>query len=251
MWADIKRLYCDSAAFALALPILFSIPVVIEFAQHVVEIDIGLFDGNRVAASLDQRRLTLGFAKTLALILPGYWFVRYMAWDRDEARAKRVAWPAVGLFAFQFLIQASLQWYALFGPSIATLMSIEAPVANYLLVGPVALATIGGVYLTALFVAWPLGNASIGPLRSIAIMTGSFWRTIGYTIGGAVPLMACHYAFNYGAMGQPRAIVWVIVALDALVVGFLALTTVGAHYLAARRAAERKGVALVPPAGID
>jgi len=26
MWRDIKRLYADSAAFALALPILFSIP---------------------------------------------------------------------------------------------------------------------------------------------------------------------------------------------------------------------------------
>ncbi|WP_085809730.1 hypothetical protein [Sphingomonas sp. TZW2008] len=251
MWADIRRLYRDSAAFALALPILFSIPVILEFAQHVVEIDLGLFDGNRVAASLDQRRLTLGFAKTLALILPGYWFVRYMAWNRDEARAKRVAWPAVGLFAFQFLIQASFQWYALFGPSIATLMSIEGSAANYLSVGTVALATIGGVYLTALFVAWPLGNSSIGPLRSIAIMTGSFWRTIGYTIGGAVPLMAVHYALNYGAMGQPRAIVWAILGLDALVVGFLALTMVGAHYLAARYAAARTGVALLPAAESD
>lgn len=251
MWADIRRLYRDSAAFAVALPILFSIPVILEFAQHVVEIDLGMFDGNRVGAALDQRRLTIGFAKTLALILPGYWFVRYMAWGRDAARAKQIAWPAVGLFAFQFLIQASFQWYALFGPSIAAAASIEGSAATYLSAVSVALVTIGGVYLTALFIAWPLGNARIGPLRSIAIMTGSFWRTIGYTIGGAVPLMAVHYALNYGAMGQPRAIVWAILAFDALVVGFLALTTVGAHYLAARHAAARKGVALLPAAESD
>ncbi|WP_185209211.1 hypothetical protein [Sphingomonas sp. NBWT7] len=235
----------------MALPILFSIPVILEFTQHVVEIDLGMFDGHRMAAALDNRRLTLGFAKTLALILPGYWFVRYMAWDRDAARAKRVVWPAAGLFAFQFVIQASFQWYALFGPSIAAAMALDGSSATYVSAASIALATIGGVYLTALFVAWPLGNASIGPLRSIAIMAGSFWRAIGYTIAGAVPLMAVHYALNYGAMGRPRALVWILLGLDALVVGFLALTTVGAHYLAAHHAAARKGVRLLPSSKID
>ena len=101
-----------------------------------------------------------------------------------------------------------------------------------------------GIYFTAWFVAWPLGTVSIGPLRSITVIAGSFWRTVGYVLAGAVPLMLVHYALGYGAIGRSDVIVWLMMTADALVVGFLALTMAGSSYLAAQRAAARSGVAL-------
>ncbi|MCD2315177.1 hypothetical protein LQ954_03315 [Sphingomonas sp. IC-11] len=245
MWRDVKQLYADGAAFALALPILFSIPVVIEFAQHVVEIDLGFYQhGLTASAAFDQRRLTLGFAKVLALLLPGYWFVRFIAWNRDARRAKRIERPAATLFGVQFGIQAAWQWLALFGPPIGVVLGLAPRLSSYAELITTVGVSVVAVYLAAWLVAWPLGNAQIGPLRSIAIMAGSFWRTVAYMVAGALPLMALHYVLGYGAIGRPEWLVWIMMAADALVVGFLALTTVGAAYLAAKRAADRRGVSL-------
>ncbi len=246
MWEETKRLYADARAFALALPILFSIPVLIEFAQHVVEIDLGLYrHGLGALAAMDPRRLTLGFTKTLALLLPGYWFVRYIAKNRDAAYAKAIQRPAATLFGIQFALKALAQWWALFGPPLAILLNIPGKAGDYLSLTTMIATSVIGIYLTAWFVAWPLGNAKIGPLKSIALMAGSFWRTIAYTLIGTAPLMALHYALGYGAIGQPEALVWAMMTIDALVVGVLALTMNGAGYLAARHAAQRNNVPLI------
>lgn len=245
MWRDVKQLFSDSAAFALALPILFSIPVMIEFAQHVVEIDLGFYrHGLTASAAFDQRRLSLGFAKVLALLLPGYWFVRFIAWDRDRDRAKRIERPAATLFGIQFGLQAAWQWLALFGPPLGVVLGLGPRLSTYAEVIATVGVSVVALYLTAWLVAWPLGNVQIGPLRSIAIMAGSFWRTVAYLVAGTLPLMALHYALGYAAIGRPEPLVWIMMAADALVVGFLALTTAGAAYLAAKRAADRKSVSL-------
>lgn len=245
MWRDVKRLYADAAAFALALPVLFSIPVLIEWAQHAVEIDLGFYGpGLTAAAAFDQRRLTLGFAKVLALILPSYWFVRYMAWDRDADRAKRIEWPAAALFGVQFGFQASWQWLRLFAPPFAVILALGARSSDYVELIAIVGAIVISIYFTAVLVAWPLGNTRIGPVGSFRIMAGNFWRTLGYRAAGALPLMLLHYALGYGAVGRPEWLVWIMMSVDALVVGFLALTTAGAAYLAAAHAAGRKNIAL-------
>lgn len=245
MWDDIKLLYARSRAFALALPILFSIPVLIEFAQHVVEIDLGLYrHGLSAAAAVDQRRLALGFAKILAMLLPGYWFVRYMAFGGDADRAKRIERPAATLFGIQFGLQAIAQWLALFGPPVDVLLDLDPRLSGYVSLAIGIGTAVIGVYLIAWLIAWPLGNARIGPIRSIGLMAGSFWRSVGYIVAGTAPLMAVHYALAYAAMGQPDWLVWPLMAIDAVVVGFLALAGPGASYLAASRAALRGGVTL-------
>ncbi|OWK27923.1 hypothetical protein SPDO_30060 [Sphingomonas dokdonensis] len=245
MWRDVKQLYADSAAFALALPVLFSIPVLLEFAQHVVEIDLGLYrHGLAAAAAFDQRRLILGFAKVLSLLLPGYWFTRYMAWNRDANRAKRIERPAATLFGIQFAFKAGWQWFALFGPPLGVMLGLAPRASSYAGLVAMIAASVVSIYLTAWFVAWPLGNARIGPFRSVAIMAGSFARAFFYVAAGTLPLMIVHYALGYGAIGRPEWLVWIMMAVDALVVGFLALTGAGALFLGARYAAGRKNIAM-------
>lgn len=248
MWDSIKAMYADAAHFARAAPLAFLLPVVVEFAQHVAEVRASMYlsrDAAQIAAG-DPARLAWGYAKTLALLPAGYWFVRWLAWG-DARRAWRPERPAIGLFAVQALLAAGLQYQGLFGTvSLATLVNVRGQAAQAVNAAAALVQLVVGIYLTAWLVAWPLGHAALGPIRSIRIIHGSFWRTVGYLLAGALPLMALHYAFGLGAIGRPAWLVWPMLALDAGVVGLLALTLAGANYLAARDAAARRGVPLAP-----
>lgn len=250
MWQDIKDIHRQALAFSVALPLLFLVPVLAEAAQHVVEIGIGMYDGRAgaIAAADDMSRMGWGFLKTLALALPGYWFTRYMAFAGDARRARALEAPAARLFLVIFAVQAGIQALALFGPGMEAL-GLAGTAGGVALGVLVLLQVVIGVYLSAWLVAWPIGNAAIGPVRSFGIMAGSFWRAVGYLLAGVVPLMILHYALGLGAIGRPRPLVWAMLTLDAVVVGFLALTMTGAIFVAARHAAARKGVALGPAAG--
>lgn len=247
MVRSIRAIYAGALRFARAVPPAFLLPVVVEFAQHVIEVRAGMYGSRDAfrAAAADADRLAWGFAKVLALLPAGYWFVRYLAFD-DPRRAWWPERPAIGLFAIQLVLMAMLQYLALFGPSLRDLFRLSGTAAA------VAAAAIGvveavlSVYLLAWFVAWPLGNRAIGPLRSFLVMHGAFWRTVGYLLAGMLPLMAVHYALGLGAIGRPAWLAWPMLMLDAVSVGFLALTLPGAGYMAVRDAAGRRGVALLP-----
>lgn len=246
MLNDIKAVYATAWRAAFVFPLLFLIPVTVEFAQHVVELRIGMYDGLAAAKAVaeDAGRMAGGYAKTLALLLPGYWFVRYMALG-NKARAARPEWPAFGLWLMLFAFQAALLANSLFGPPLAQLLGLTGRAAK--VSGPLLTAAwaLFGVYWTAWYVAWPLGNRAIGPLRSLSVMAGSFWRTLGYMAACILPLMVVHYALGYLAIAAtPAWLDWPVLVIDALLVGLLACTMAGASFVAARSAAVRKGVDL-------
>ncbi|WP_019516549.1 hypothetical protein [Sphingomonas sp. Mn802worker] len=248
MWRSIKQVYGGAARFARAAPLLFLVPVLIELAQHIVEVQSGMYVSRDVARAVasDPVRMAFGFAKILALLLPGYWFVRFLAFEGDTRRMLSFDARALGLFAIQFVLAGSVQYLMLFGPSLSALFGLDARSASVVTAVLAVAQSVLGIYLTAWFVAWPLGNASLGPLRSCAVMAGSFWRAVVYLLAGVIPLMALHYALGLGAIGRPSALVWVMLALDAIVVGCLALTMSAAKYVAARDGAMRKQVSLLP-----
>lgn len=197
MWQDIKSLYLIAWRSAWLLPLLFFIPCLIEMAQHVVELRAGMHDSlaGAKAAANDPARMTYGFAKVIALALPGYWFVRLMAFG-DADRAARFERPAIFLWLVLFALTVVQQGYALFGPPVGQVLGLTGQTST--LAGPIlsAIWAIVGIYLTAWAVAWPLGNRAIGPIRSCSVMAGSFWRTVGYLVAGILPLMALHYALG-------------------------------------------------------
>ena len=248
MWRSIRSMYDGAARFARAVPLLFLLPALVEFAQHITEVQAGMYlsrDAARAAAN-DPARLAFGFAKILTLILPGYWFTRFLAFDGDLRRTLAFDTRALGLFAVQFLIVGGVQAQMLFGTPIGVTFGLDGRAAAAATTALTVSQTILGIYLTAWFVAWPLGNAAIGPLRSCALMAGHFWRAVGYLLAGTVPLMALHYALGLGAIGRPPALAWVMLAIDAIVVAFLALTITAAKYMPARDAAASKRVSLLP-----
>lgn len=248
MWQDAKAVYRDIWHAALLLPIAFFIPALVEFAQHVVEMNAGMYQGSAAAklAENDPVRMIVGYAKTLAISVPTYWFIRWLAF-RDSAKAMRIELPAFGLWLVLFAISAVTLALNLFGPPLGPSLGVSGPLGNSF--GPTlnGIWSLMGVYLTAWAVAWPLGNSAIGPLRSMNLMAGSFWRTVGYLAFCVLPLMALHYGLGYLAiLLAPNWLDWPLLVLDSLVVAGLACGMAGASYIAARYAAQRKDVSLLP-----
>ena len=244
MWPDIRDFYRAAWAFSFACPLLFLVPPLCEMLQHVIEYRIGMYESLAAfkAVANDDSRMSFGVAKVIATLLPGYWFTRFMSNGNDARTAQD--FRAFGWWALVMLFSLALTVAGLFlGDILAPLGMGKQPVmivvATYNIVTGVL-----GIYLTAWGVAWALGNRAIGPFGSIRIMAGAFWRTIGYVIAGALPLMIVHYALGYGALGRPAALLWPMLAIDAILVGYLALMLAGASYVAARHAAARKGVSL-------
>ncbi len=249
MWTDIKQIYSSIWAFALACPILFAIPVVVEFIQHAVEMQAGMYTGpeGAIAAENEPSRMQFGMLKVLSLLLPGYWLVRFMMFDRSAILARSIQWPAIGLFAVLFALNGAMSAFTLFGPDVSALLGLEDTAETTFNVVSAIVLQIITIYLFAWFVAWPLGNGAIGPFRSAQIMQGSFFYSVGLFLAGVLPLMVVHYALSAAAIitGGP-AFDWTIMAVDSAVVGFLALSMVASSVIAARNAASRKGVSLLP-----
>lgn len=250
MGDDIKAIYRSAWGFALAVPLLFLLPAVPEFTQHVVEAKLGMYRSIADARGMahDAGRLGWGYLKTLALLLPGYWMVRYVGFGGDARRARAIAWPAFGLWLVLFVAMGALQAWQLFGTPIGAVLGLSGRAAAIASATATIAGSILGVYLIAWQAAWPLGRVDCGPVTSCRIMAGSFWRSVTLMIAGIVPLMALHYALGLGAIGRPEWLVWPMLVADALVVALLAHCVAAVTAVAAGRAAARSGYRLVPAA---
>ena len=226
------------------------IPVLVEFAQHVVEMQGGMYTSPKGAAAFadDPLRTQFGFAKVVALLLPGYWLTRFVLFGYDAAAARRIEWPAAGLWSVIFALGAGQAYWGLFGSPWSQLLGIaDESVAGAINASLSLVGGVMGIYLMAWGLAWAVGNAAIGPLQSIRIMHGSFWRTVVLIIAGTLPLMAVHYALGYAAIHfGAAAFDWTLMVVDSIVTGFLALTVAGSSVAAVRHAAGKSDASLLP-----
>jgi len=142
--------YRQAWRFALAAPLLFLIPVLAEFAQHFVQMRLGMYASltaaRHVANAAD--RTTWGMVKVIALTLPGYWYVRYLAFG-DARRAARIERPAIGLFMVQFALGIALAAWSLHGPGTASLFGVTGKAGRFVPIAAFVLSLSVGTYLTA------------------------------------------------------------------------------------------------------
>lgn len=126
MWQDIKEVYTCAWRAAFLLPLVFVIPALVEFAQHLIEINAGMYESRAAAkaAGDDPLRMMFGLAKGLSMTIPGYWFVRLMAFE-DRAKAARIEFPAFGLWLVLFALSAIEIAVSLFGPSAGAMLGLN------------------------------------------------------------------------------------------------------------------------------
>lgn len=241
-WQALKDSYRGSFAFLIACPLLALVPVAFELLQHVVEVHLGMYDSVEAAQALDGNsvRMAFGFVKTIALTLPYYWVTRWLA-TRDPAFAARLDPGAIKPFSAFLVVTVgltALQLFALPRTGTAT-----------------AIAFVIGVVISVLLAAWgiasALGNARIGPAKSAGIMGRQLPWAFALFVLGMLPLMVPHYAFAILAILGPKPLLWPVLIVDSLLVGWLAALLVGLAYFAVKRATDSAGVPLAAtaPAG--
>ena len=219
------ELYRSSMVLFTAAPLIVAIAAIPEFLQHVVEINIGMFDSRAAAHALaaDPRRMALGYFKIAGLVLAMFASARWW-WAREHGGR----WFAVRDMLPGRLLMGLVGFVGL--PFIAEpLRPSLAPFAFGLLSGGLSILSFPFLWwlLAGLFGDW------------VAPLAGA-WRTSWGSVAGAVvlivaaygPAMAIHYLDHFLAFGRPALVVWPLMLFDALVVGMLA-TLAGAAFMLA------------------
>ena len=90
-FADMIGSYLDSLRALRALPWLFAAIVLWEFAQHVVEVRIGMFESRDMARLTNDNglRMAFGWTKMTSIYVGAFFVIRHFA----SQRAGRVLAP--------------------------------------------------------------------------------------------------------------------------------------------------------------
>jgi hypothetical protein len=237
MIRDDKEVYAGAWRYALACPLLFAVPVVVEFIQHVIEIRIGMYDSIAAAQAVeaDGARLGWGVVKTLSLTLAGYWVARFLLLPGGAAVARRLDPLAARLYFRVMLWGLAQTALSLWGGDAMG----SAGLGAYAMGAGIALA-VTSLLLNIMLAPWmvgaALGNSGPGFLRSIRLVGLDVWWGFGLTVLAILPPMVLHYGLALMAIGAAPAAAWAIMAVDALLVGYLAAILAAINVAIARRA---------------
>lgn len=202
------------ALFRLA-PLIPLIAIIPEFLQHVAEIRLGMFASKAAFAALamDPVRWSWGYFKIAGLVLgllaaARYWGAREQGerwWD-----LRRLPWGMV---------------------LVALALNVVATVPLLLLDGRIDARLFEALNVVVTIAAWPLLTYLVAALLSDRTMTlgtiyrRGWWPAIRIVLLVVIlgfPLQWLHGLDHRLAFGQPPALVWLLMAWDALVVGVIA-----------------------------
>lgn len=195
------------------VPLLAVLP---EFAQHVVEIQIGMFESRTAAVALagDSTRMAFGAAKVAGLLLAiaaavRFWATRGTGTPWYSLRGIRWGWLAL---AVALMIATSLPEWLLMG-RVSPNVELAITLAITLITLP----------LITLFAGALIGDPALNLRRAF---THGWWPALRMVLFAAVtwiPLFVLHGLNHDWAFGAPDAVVWALMVFDSLVVGLLAV----------------------------
>ena len=226
-------------------PALVAVAVVPEFAQHVAEIRLGMFDSMEAFRSLanDPTRWAFGYAKVAGFLVPILAVARFWAVDGEWRRLLRPGWlPAGRMILSIVLAQASA---LLFGMARGHGTIADA--------GLDALSLLIQIVLSVYLVGALLGDRT----ATLRWSMGQGWpRALFVTLLLALTFASCqalHMAIHKIAIGSPDAIVWAMMMIwDSLFVGLFAALVGSAIVVGYRYGPTWRGWAATPvDHGID
>lgn len=243
MKGAVRETYNRALPFIRAVPLAAAIVAGAEFAQHVVEIRIGMYAPDALVTRDEQRlRLFFGAVKILAILLTILFAVRWWAFGGDTRRA---AWPTVPMFkglSRVILVQIGGELLLLgIGALLARLAGAGAGQGARLALaaGPLLLWLLLETLLLPWFVGLLTEDRSMTLRRSIRAVSGRIWAAFGVLLMGYLPAIALHYAIGFAALGREGPVVWLLMLLDSAVVAVLAVLLASTYFTIYRRAAER------------
>jgi hypothetical protein len=208
----VPRTLWDAARLYRLAPVIPLFAALVEFAQHVVEIRLGMFDGRDAFRALgaDPMRMAFGYAKVAALCLSMLLAARFWALrDVAPGDCRAIAWRPL-----------------LIGFAATIVMSIPtAPGLFDLSVIPTVVIGLAFSLLTLPTLALMAGGL-LGVPDTVARVYRRGWgqggRIVLLSLASAIPLQALHYANHILVLGRPLPLVWGVMTWDALLVGVMA-----------------------------
>lgn len=210
--------YRRGFALFLLAPAAVALVVVPEFAQHVVEIQGGMFDSRAAAHAFadDPLRWAFGYAKLTGLALAFLASARFW-WTREHGGS----WWRLGDIAWGKLLLGLLLFVAVPTP-VALLEGRVDPLLYQVVMWTVSIATLP---FALLLLAGLFGDRAM-TVRTI-VTRGWLWLPllIVLLVVAFLPAQLLHGQLHTWSLGQPVALVWALMTFDSLLVGLLASLT--------------------------
>lgn len=206
-------------------PAVVALVVVPEFAQHVAEIHLGMFDSAAAAklAGNDPLRWAFGYAKLTGLVLAFLASARFW-WCRAHGGRwydiRRLAWLRLVIGFVLFMTIGS-------APELVPFLTgSKAPLALVIVASLLSLPYLF-VMLAGLF-----GDRTT-PMKALVVKSWP-WLFLLALLGPLLfaPLSWLHGMNHRWALGAPDAAVWALMIFDSIVVGLMA-SSVGAALVTA------------------
>ena len=223
-WRAALELYPRGFSLFWLAPGLLALVVVPEFAQHVAEIRLGMFDSRDAFRSLaaDPARMAFGYAKVAGLMVAMLAAARFW-WAREHGARwydlRQMAWKRLAVGFVLFMIIPSLP--GLFNAQIGQPTAQAIAIGLSLILLPTLFLMLAGLF---------------GDRETSA---RSMWRrswpwalfTALLAVAAFMPAQWLHGMNHSWALGAHPAAVWALMIFDSLLVGLLAALTGTAFYL--------------------
>ncbi|MEG3179145.1 hypothetical protein [Sphingomonas sp. LT1P40] len=217
--------------FAIGLPAA-ALVIVPEFAQHVAEIQNGMFDSRAGAQAFANTPLRWGFGyvKLVGLVLAFLACARFW-WTREHGG--RWWWPG------------EIAWGRLFGAAaIIALVSLSTwPLRGHVQDNWLDIADLILSLLTLPLVFYMLSGLFGDRSIPLSVMLKRSWPWVVLLallmIFAFAPPQFVHGLLHKWAIGQSRPVIWVLMIVDSVVVGLLASLVGAALYTAYDAMARR------------
>ena len=220
----LARLYPMGFSLFWKAPLLLALIVVPEFVQHIVEINLGMFDSRESfrALAADPTRMTFGYIKVAGLVLAMIASARFW-WTKQHggywANLKDIAWGRLllGLLLFIGI------------PILPDLFKEQMDPRLY----QTLVWGLGLIMLPMLFLL--LAGLFGDRATPVAAMWRRAWPwlllTVVLLVLAFMPAQWLHGMNHRWALGADPAVVWALMIFDSLLVGLLAGLTGTALYL--------------------
>ena len=216
-FADLGGTYLDSLRAIRALPWLFALIIGWEFAQHVVEVQIGMFESEEAAKAVSQDglRMAFGWVKMASIYVGTFFVVRHFAAQRDGRQLAPVGRAARRFFPY-FLYSMAMFALAFYARDLVGEANRDTLMAT---------AGLSQLLIEPLLMAWVVAAATDGNIRTpwaSARRTGLlYFLALPLFLLIRVPISLLHQGWNSWSMGAEPGNMWAMLALDALVVGII------------------------------
>lgn len=215
IWRSLIEQYRKGFALFIVAPMVLALIVIPEFAQHIVEIQLGMFDSREAGKALsnDPTRLAFGYVKLAGLVLTFFAAARFW-WTREHGgnwwSLRQMHWP-------NFLTGAAL---------FVGIGIIAEPFKAYLPATPFMILQIFFSLLSLPMLFYALsGLFGDGAVTIKQVMTKS-WPYLPLLLlllaAGFAPAQYLHGMNHAWAFGQHSVLVWALMIFDSLMVGLLA-----------------------------